>query len=502
VILAALLLGTACQPRKPSSVLPVKGRGGVLRVLAPSEPKSFDPNSPGDEMALTLAPNLFNPLVTLDSDGRLLPDLARSWEVSDGGRTYTFHLKQGVVWHDGRPFGSGDVRFTFEQLKAHPSLSEEAIRRIVRIETPDDLTAVLRLAEPWAPFLATLAWNGAYILPRHLGMPKPGDRPVGTGPFRLGEWVHGKRLVLEANPRFHRPGPFVDRVVYLLLPDSEEAMEALLRGEADYTITRVPLNQLPRLQHAPGLRVLNSPSSARFYCAFNLTRPPLGDLRVREAINRALDRNEIVRRALFGYGAPALGFYTPSVGWAYDGEAHVPAFDLDRARELIDAAGARSASLELIILDSAPMSEMGGMVRDQLARVGLRVRLAKLPAAEWLERAVRRRDYDLTIFAGTQGPDPENLRFRFGPSSPYGLPGYASPELNAALAQGAASVDLQQRARAYSRAQAILARDLPFAPLAEAVHVAVFRSNVRGLPHIEARGLVSDNDFSLVRVQP
>jgi peptide/nickel transport system substrate-binding protein len=487
----------------------VEGRGGELRVLLPGEPKGLDPNSSGDELSLILAPNLYNPLVALDADGRLLPDLARSWTVADGGRTYTFHLRKGVVWHDGRPFGADDVRFTFDWLKAHPSLSAEAVRRVARVEAPDDLTVVVRLAEPWAPFLPTLAWNGGYILPRHAppgsgAQPAP---PVGTGPFRFGEWVKGRRIVLEANRRFHRPGPFLDRVVYIPGKDSEQAAAAITRGEADTTITRVPYDQLPVLQRTPGVRVVTSPNSSRFYCAFNLTRPPLGDRRIREAINRALDRNEIVRRSLYGYSAPAFGFYTPTVGWAYNGDAHVPPFDPAMARSLVRTVSS-PRELELLVTALSPMLQMAELIRDDLGRVGLRVRVAAVPVAEWLERVVRRRDYDMTIIAGMQGPDPENLRLRFGSvssdasSGPGGVPGYSNPELDAALAEGASSVDLQQRARAYFRAQSILARDLPIAPIAEGVHMTVFRSHVRGLAHAEGRGLVPPNDFSLVRVRP
>lgn len=509
VLLAALLLAPACRPREPSPVLPVTGRGGELRVLMPGEPKGFDPNSTGDELSLVLAPNLYNPLVALDSDGRLLPDLARSWTVSDGGRTYTFHLREGVVWHDGRPFDSDDVRFTFDWLKVHPTLSAEAVQRVARVDTPDALTVVVRLTEPWAPFLPTLAWNGGYILPRH-APPRPGVRPVGTGPFRFRAWVRGRRVVLEANRRFHRPGPFLDRVVYIPAVDSERAAAAIERGEADTTITRVPYGRLSRLEHTPGVRVVTLPNSSRFYCAFNLTRQPLGDRRIREAINRALDRNEIVRRSLFGYSAPALGFYTPFVGWAYNGDAHVPPFDPALARSLVRAVGS-TRELELLITSLSPMTEMAGLIREDLGRVGLPVRVSAVPVAEWLDRVVRRRDYDMTLIAGTQGPDPENLRLRFGsrspgrpagPGGPGGVPGYSSPEIDAALAEGAASVDLQQRARAYFRVQAVLARDLPIAPIAEGVQVAVFRSHVRGLAHAEGRGLVPANDFSLVRVRP
>jgi peptide/nickel transport system substrate-binding protein len=452
---------------------------------------------PGDEIAQMLAPSLYSALVTLDTDGRLLPDLAESWEVKDGGRTYLFHLRKGVLWHDGRPFGSGDVRFTLERLKSQESISHEAVRRIFRIETPDDGTVELHLDEPWAPFLSTLAWGGTYILPRHL---RAQSNPVGTGPFRFGKWLRGERIVLEANPRFYRPGPFLDRVIFLVALDSSRVAERLLRGEADHTVTRIPLDLVPKLERAPELRVLTGPSNARIFCLFNLRRPPLGDVRVREAINRAIDRGDLVRRALFGYGAPGLGFYTPSVAWAYNGEAHVPPMDRERARALLAEAGARR-ELELVIPDLSPVDEMGGLLRAQLAQIGLAVRVTALPLNDWIDRVIRRRDFDLTLMSGSHGPDPENLSFRFGSQTANPNVGYANPELDAALAAGAATVDLEQRARSYYRAQEILAQDLPMAPLAEAVTVTVFRSNVRGLPHAEGRGLVSNYDFSLVRVR-
>ncbi len=500
LFLVPALLLAACQPREPaSSGLSVTGRGGELRVLIPGEPQSFDPNLPGNETGQILAPSLYSALITLDTDGRLLPDLAESWEMKDGGRTYVFHLRKGVFWHDGRPFGSGDVRFTLERLKGQESISHEAVRRISRIEAPDNGTVELHLDEPWAPFLSTLAWGGTYILPRHLS--SVGGKPVGTGPFRFREHVRGQRIVLEASPRFHRPGPFLDRLTFLVTPDSSQAAERLLRGEADHTVTRIPLDLVPRLERAPDLRVLTEPSSARIFCAFNLRRPPLGDVRVREAINRGIDRGGLVRQALYGYGAPGFGFYTPSVAWAYNGDAHVPSLDRARARALLAEAGA-SRPLELVVPAFAPVDEIGRLLRDQLAEIGLVVRVTALPLNDWSDRVIRRKDFDLTLMSGRHGPDPENLSFRFGSRTANPNLGYANPELDAALAAGAATVDLEQRARSYYRAQEILAHDLPIAPLAEAVAVTVFRSNVRGLPNAEGRGLVPTHDFSLVRVRP
>ena len=508
-----LLLGAACQPREPSPVLAISGRGGEFRVLLPSEPRGLDPNVTNNEIAQLLAPNLYSTLVTLDTDGRLLPDLAASWEAADGGRTYTFHLRGGVRWHDGEPFGAKDVRFTLERLKRLPSMSHEAVRRIVRIDTPDDRTVVLRLEEPWAPFLTTLAWGGTYILPRHLAdargrLSALDSRPVGTGPFRFREWVRGERIALEANPRFHRAGPFLDRVVYRFVPDNVRAAEMLRRGDTDYLQIRVSPDMVPGLQKSAGIRVVTSPTYSRLYCAFNLRRPPFGDIRVREAINRAIDRGEMVRKANFGYGVPGLGFYTPAISWAYHGEAHVPPFDLARARELLDEAGLTPdgqgvrARMEMLVAPISPITETSALLRTQLRDIGLEVRLTEVPFTEWLDRVVHQQDFDLTLLSGSHGPDPENLSFRFGSRSPVRAFGYASPELDAALAEGARTLDLTQRARAYHRAQEILARDLPIAPLAEGVHFTVFRSHVRGLSYTEGRGLVPNHDFSLVRIRP
>jgi peptide/nickel transport system substrate-binding protein len=507
LVVASLLTG--CQAR--GILPPPDGRpgGGELRVLLPFEPRSLDPNSPSDEAALLLASNLFNKLVSLDAEGRLYPDLAASWTVGEGGLSYTFKLRRGVRWHDGRPFTAADVRWTFERLAGQPrGLAAEAIRRIERVETPDDATVMVRLREPWAPFLTTIAWYGASILPHHDPDGIARGRPVGTGPFRLGEWVRGRRVVLAANRSFFRPGPWLDRVVYLFNPDSKQVPGLLLAGAIDYTLARPPLESIPRLEREPTIQVASSPADSRFYCAFNLRRPPLADRRVREAIHRAIDRQEILEQALHGFGAPAFGFYTPAVSWAYNGRAHVPAHDPGRARALLAAAGLRGSAgrpaleLELLVPPVSPMPEIAGVLVRQLAAVGIAVRPVFLPLDQLLERASVRHEFDLALLGGSQGPDPESLNVRFGARGPLQVMGYSSPRLAAALAEGARSVDMTQRARAYFRAQDILAHDLPVVPLIEAVRLTIFHRRVHGLPQVEARGLVPADEYSLVRLDP
>lgn len=500
VWLAVVFLFTGCQARGFLPPPAAEPGGGDLRVLLPFEPRGLDPNSPHDEAALVLASNLFNKLVAFDAESRLYPDLAESWTVNEGGLSYRFNLRRGVRWHDGRPFTAADVRWTFERLAGKPGLAAEAIRRIARIETPDDATVEIRLKEPWAPFLSTLAWYGAFILPRHDPDGIAANRPVGTGPFRLGEWVHGERLVLRANRSFFRPGPWLDRVVYTFSSSSDRVAGLLLSGAVDYTLVSPPVEALAGLERDPAIHVASLPSDSRVYCAFNLRRPPLADLRVREAINRAIDRQEILDRALHGFGAPAFGFYTPAVGWAYNGTAHVPAHDLVRARALLAEAGWPALELELLAPSLSPMPEIARLLARQLAAAGIAVRPVLLPLDQLLERTAVRHEFDLVLMRGSHGPDPENLNIRYGSRGPLQLMGYSSPELDAALAEGARSVDLTRRAQAYFRAQEILARDLPVAPLIEGVRLVVFRREVRGLPQVEARGLVPADDYSLVRL--
>ncbi len=513
VWLGACLLGTclfeiSCAPGDPQPGA-TKGGGGELRVLLPTEPRELDPNSLRDEIGLQLAPNLYSHLLMLDVDGRLHPDLAASWSVDATGRIYTFYLRPGVQWHDGRPFSAADVGWTFDRLARQPTFADEALRRITRVETPDEHTIVFHLREPWAPFLATLAENGTFILPRPApGAPAagPGSIPVGTGPFRFHSWIKGREIVLAANPRYFRPGPFLDRVVYRFEPDSERGTQRVARGEADYVMIRPLLAHLPDLARDPRLTVSTSPSDSRYLLVFNLRRPPFSDRRVREAVSRAVDRQALLKTALYGYGSPAVGFYTPAVPWAYNAAARIPDFDPARARALLDEAGltpdAHGIRLhtELVVGDLSPFPEIAHAVAAQLWAVGIEVRVTPMPVAAWLERAMQRHDFDLALIGGRQGPDPENLNVRFGAHGTTQVMGYESPDFDAAVAEGARTTDLDRRARAYFRAQEILARDLPAAPLAEAIHVTITRRGVTGLPWVEGRGLVPDQELSLVRI--
>lgn len=508
LLLLLLICLPACRRTTPAPLAEPQ-RSGTLRVLLHGEPATLDPNRSVDELALTVAPSLFSQLVALDSDMRLIPDLAESWSTSPDGLTYTFRLQEGVTWHDGRPFTAEDVRFTLESLARHSSLARDAAARVTEVTAPDDRTVVLRLRQTWSPFLATLGGLGLFILPRHLAdKPDFGHQPVGTGPFRLREWVPGRRIELEAHPGYHGRGPFLERVVYSFLSPGADLAALLLTGTVDVSLVRPPLKQLPRLQASPLLRVETRTSPGRYYCGFNLRRAPWSDPRVRLAFNAALDRPALVAAAMPGQGAPAFGFYTPTVPWAYHAAARVPPLDRGRAARLLDEAGLRPDAggvrlrTRLLVPAYPPFDELAKGLAEQLRPLGLAVDLEVLPIQTLMERVLQAHDFDLALMGGNHGPDPDNLQLRFGSAGALQFMGYASPELDEALAAGARAPDLAARATAYARVQGILARDLPIAPLAEGVRITVSRRAVTGLAQLEARGLVAANNFSLVRLPP
>jgi peptide/nickel transport system substrate-binding protein len=462
IVVLALLAAVGLAACVPVSSVEKKGGDGEFRVLLTAEPVSLNPDIRNDDPAFNVAQGLFNKLVTLDADYRIIPDLATSWTIADDGRTYTFQLARGVQWHDGQPFTAADVKWTLETIAREKTPAQATAAQITGIETPDPHKVIVRLKEPWAPFLPNLAWYGTLILPKHLydgtywAKNPANEKPIGTGPFKFVEWVKGDHITLAANPAYFRRGPFVDRVTYLIRKDaSAVSAEMLKRGDIDFTLARPPYGDLRALQTTAGIKVVTFAHPARYYLGFNLQRRPYDDLRVRRAINMAINRVTLVEQGLQGYGAVGIGFYTPAIAWAYNARAQAPAFDLTAANALLDQAGlARDAAgirlkPTLIISNLSPYTELAATLREQLRAIGLDVQIVALPTTEWTKRANQERDFDLGITDGTQGPDPDNLSLRFGAGGSNNFMGFANPAFDAALAEGARRTKLEERSQSY-----------------------------------------------------
>lgn len=470
----------ACNPGAPppeAAVTLVVAQGGDPGALNPAVTTSGNTHPVTDQ--------IFNGLVGLDGDFRPLPELAERWTIEDDGRTYRFFLRRDVEWHDGTPFTSADVKFTFEEalLKYHSRTRAALEGLLLAVETPDPHTAVFRLRRPYSPLLQRLDVVEASIIPRHqyagqdLLSGNATRQPIGTGPFRFVSYAPGDRLVLEKNPRYFRPGvPGIDRVVFRILPTQATAVAALEKGEVDY-VGNVPGPDAARLQATPGIAVVAAQGgSGGAVCQDvvipNLTRAPFDDLRVRRAVAHALDRRLIVDRVYFGQGRPATGPISHLLAWAYTPAVRQYPHDLAAARQLLDAAGHRPGPngerFAVTFTHASSYQRLALAVRQQLAEVGITVNLTTLDFNAAVEQVFVKKSFDLGVASYCNGVDPDvgvrrvYVSSNIGPYPFSNGAGYRNPRTDELFELAATPPEREARRSHYEEIQRILADDVPY----------------------------------------
>ena len=503
VSLCALLLAW-CPWLMSQAPMPVPTRGGVAVIVVQADPGHLNPAISTGSHVHAVADSLYNALVELDRDLRPQPDLALRWSVSERGTVYTFQLAPNVKWHDGMPFTSADVKFTFDEvLLKHHARTKAGIGAIIAtIETPAPDTVVFRLRKPYGALLQLLNVTEAPILPRHLyqgtdPLTNPVNlKPVGTGPFKLDSYRTDQQTVMLRNPAYFKPGlPYLDRLVFRVVPDSGAQSVALLAGEADYLglvnapdIERVRArSDLTMAQTAFGTGGGNCINTL----SFNLNRKPLADLRVRQAIAQAIDREQILRDVQFGLGKVPSAPISSGLTWAHaPGTLARYAFNPQRANELLDAAGLPAGPdgtrLTLDMLHFPTFNRVGEVIRLNLAKVGIKVVQRPLDRAAFIEAVFAQRAFDLSIISYCNGADPDSGVRRMYMSNNIGsvpfsnAAAYRNPEVDKLFALAAETDNYDDRARHYGALQKIIADDLPYWWLSETVVTNAWRSRFQG----------------------
>ncbi len=482
--------------------------GGTLVIIQVGEPKSFNPDAQVDDMGFPIFLNLFNKLVTLDVDYNVIPDLAYKWEVSPDGLTYTFYLYKNATWHDGVPVTAWDVKWTFETINKSKGVAYSFIKawNIKEIRVIDDHTVQFILKEPFAPFIQFLAWYGTFILPKHIYAnysdwmdPKnPAlQKPIGSGPFKFVEWVKGDHVTLEANPNYFKGRPYLDKLVFKVIPDARTALSAFLAGEGDVLAVRPPFSEIPKLNSTPGVIVRMRPVPSRWYIGFNLLKYPFNDRTLRLAIAHAINRSYIVQKAMYGYGFPAEGGYVPAIKWAFNPNAKLPEYNVALANKLLDEAGYKlgpdgiriapdgktKLSIKFTYFTTGPETEaIGVVIKEQLKSIGIDVTLEGLEIGAWEQKVVKERNFDIALVDGFQGPDPDNMRSRFAPGAYMNFANYSNIEFLKLLEKASTTTDLEKRRELYWKAQEIFVQDLAYLPLVDLVVFFIWRREFHGLP--------------------
>jgi peptide/nickel transport system substrate-binding protein len=494
LLLALLALPAVAGAQEPR-------RGGTAVIAVAGDPGHLNPAISTAGPLHAVAGSLFNGLVALDEAGNPVPDLAESWAVAPDGLSVVFRLRAGVRWHDGRPFTSEDVRVSFTELllRFHARARAGLAPAVAAVETEGPLGVVIRLRRPHPALLRQLDVTEAPILPAHLfagtdPTTNPANqRPVGTGPFRFESWRRDDSVVLVRNPEYMRPGlPRLDRLVFRIIPDAGTQVNALLAGEVDM-LARVSAADAERLRSRgvtlAETRAAAGGSNCVMTLAFNLDRALTGRRELREAFALGLDRRRMLDQVAFGQGRVAAAPIASGIGFAHAPGA-LAAWRLDpaEANRRLDAAGfvrgpeGLRATLDILLFPA--FARWAEAMRQDLAPLGIALRVRTMDPAAFAQAVFARRDFDLALVSYCNGTDPEiGVRRMVHASAVGNVPfsnaaGYRNAEVDALFDRAASLQDEAGRGAAYRAAQAILARDLPYWWLVETDFTAAWRDDL------------------------
>ena len=466
----------------------------VLRIAVPSDPRSLDPAIAYDVVTWPLVRTLFHGLVDYDDELNLVPWHARSWSISEDGRTITFKLRQDIRFSNGRPITSEDFAYSLERILNPATRSpgqgfyrniigagafqDGSADRVSGLRTPDRETLEIELVHPDLPFLYCIAMPFAYAVPRE-EVERHGDRfgryPVGGGPYTLAAWQRGTRMLLEKSPSYYRADEVRLEAIELMVGGDETLhMMMFERGELDIasvTSAGIPDADFIRVMNDPVLRerVAHQPLNAIQYLSMNTEMPPFDNVNVRRAVNHAIDRKRIVRlisdRGILARGVlpPGMpGFNEALQGYDYDPE---------KARELLEEAGyPEGFTTELMITAQSGIdTKIGQAVQQDLAAVGIMVEIRPVTGPTRIEATGRRGAVPFSTFGWYQDyPDPSNFLDvllngdRITEVNSTNVAFYDNERVNALLNEASTSTDQAHRLALYQEAERLIVDDAPW----------------------------------------
>jgi peptide/nickel transport system substrate-binding protein len=478
----------------------------TLTIVRPTDPVALDPHLETTAPGSWVFSQVLEPLITFNQQMEIEGRLATDWEFIDTDRL-RFTLREGVRFHDGTPFNAEAVKFTWERafFSDPPGRWASIGGPFQAVEIVDEYTVDIVTTIPYGPLLQTMTmpYTGIVSPTAVEAMGEEFSRaPVGTGPFKFVEWRANDRIVLEANDDYWRGRPALDQVIFRTVPEEGARMLSLRTGEADMVLFPA-VSDLPALEADPNFIVEGAPGVGVFYLAFNLDRPDVADVRIRQAVAHAIDRELIVDAILEGGGVLATSVIGEPVFGYRDMELleRYP-YDPERAVALLEEAGytrgadgwMRDANGEVLKLDALPSNgrstkdrEIAEVLQEFLRQVGIDV---ELHLFEWATTFTLMRgetlDYDLNSFAWyTTTADADytmysNYVSTEVPPASWNRWRYANPDVDEWLKAARASLDPDERAELYGRVQDQLAIDLPAIPLYGSYEVAVLSADVTG----------------------
>lgn len=463
---AALALMTASAWAAPDAIT----LGMVL------EPPNLDPTA-GAAAAIdeVVYANVFEGLTKVGPHGAILPALAKSWDIEEDGKVYVFHLAEGVKFHDGADFTAEDVVFSLERARAPDSTNAQKVlfEGIEKIEAVDPATVRVTLKAPDGNFPFKMSWGDAVMV----DAASAGDlaiKPIGTGPFQFSEWKQGDRITLTAFDSYWGEKPALATATFRFISDPTAAFAAMMAGDVDAFPNYPAPETLPQLQADPRFKVIIGTTEGETILAMNNAKPPLDNLKVRQAISHAINRQDIIDGAMFGYGTPIGSHFAPHHPDYVDLTGQL-AFDPEKSKALLAEAGVKDLKLRLALPPPTYARRGGEIIAAQLQAVGIATEITNMEWAQWLETVFKGGDFDLTIVSHTE---PLDIDIYARPDYYFR---YAKPEFVALMDKLSATTDPAARTALYKEAQQMIADDAVNAFLFQLAKTGVANAKIEGL---------------------
>ena len=448
-----------------------------LTVALQLEPPHLDPTSAAaGAIDSVLYSNVFEGLTRFASDGSIIPGLAKSWEISEDGTNYTFHLNAGVTFHDGTSMDAEDVKFSLDRARGEDSANAQKalFAGITDVSVVDPLTVKVSLEAANGSFLFNMAWGDAVIVaPETIENIK--TNPVGTGAFQFSNWVQGDRIELTRNADYWGIPAALESATFKFISDPTAAFAAMMAEDVDAFVNFPAPENLPQFEADPRFQVIVGSTEGETILSTNNKMPPLDNVKVRKAIAHAIDRQAIIDGAMFGVGTPIGTHFAPHHPDYLDLTAN-SAYDPDLAKQLLAEAGFENGFETTLKLPPPSYARRGGeIIAAQLRAVGIQTEISNLEWAQWLEQVFRGKDYGLTIVSHTE---PMDIGIYARPDYYFQ---YDNPAFQTLMTDLRSQSDPATRSAMLQKAQTIISEDYVNGFLFELAVPTVANAKIRGL---------------------
>ncbi len=491
------MIRTICRLTRAAALLAVLGlpaQAQVLQLGVDGNPVGLDPHLVTAFNSFQIVNGtIYEGLTAIDKDLRTAPGLAEKWDVSADAKTYTFTLRANAKFHDGSAMTAEDAAASLKRVMGKEIASPLASRlaAVDTVESPNATTLIVKLKEPSAPLLTSLALIA--VVPKAFETNKDAlqKAPVGTGPFKFKEWQPNGFIELEKHAGYWSAGkPAAAGVKFNIVPESATRQVGLNSGQ--YTmLPNIDAATALQLKGRPGITISETLELAYTLVGMNTSKAPFDNPKVREALNYALNRGEIVQAALFGAGVPG-GPLSPALkDWAVDVKDFACyAHSKDKAQALLKEAGVTPA-ITLLVLPRQDIKDIAQVVQQQLQNAGFKVEL-KIPEIGQFVKDWRESNFDAFVSTNAGSPEPDDYFFRtFKTGGSTNVFKYSNPDLDKLLDEGRSTIAQAGRKAAYDKVQNILACSGPIAHIAYGQLFTASRANISGFDIIANRSLSS-----------